>query len=412
MVLIDAGLVLYVGLGVLLIWRYCCAWRCCGKWLQYANYCSLFLGLIFVILAYDSYSFIQVALSEQGKESWSGMPDWLRWWVLISPGICLAIYLLTSVQTFHHVERIKEDTAVLRHDRAVQIILLPLVYSVMGMSSITRMYTFIGSAVNPYDDSNKELMHDSLSRSETCFWVGDLYEAWALFQFGKLTLEVVKSGILAQKQSPDAGIAAAGVALEKSHEAVESLAWLGIMSFVLVCLAEAGWSLWLLTFSTVAGNAFDESMSQFTIAGFLASGAAIYNVYIVEESYHPYLKKYYPRWKFVTVKILVSFAFVQRGCFKILMSLGPMMPKKMKSGADSLPIIGTLLNFPRAQFELFYGSLIITECLLVCIAHYWAWDSREEWYDEADVAELQDDLETMALRGPIDKSYGAPQARH
>jgi len=403
MVLVDGALVLFVGLAVLFIWRQFCAWRCCGKWLQYANYCSLLLGLLFVILGYDSYCFLQVALSDQGKASWKLMPSWLRPWVLAAPGICLAIYVLSAVQTFQHVERIREDTAVTRHDRAVQIILLPAVYSIMGMSSITRIYSSIASVQDPYSHENSEMLRHALSRSETCFWVGDLYEAWALFQFGKLTLEVIESGIMAQTRSPDPEMAAAANGLRISHRAVESLAWLGILSFLLVCVAEAGWSLWLLTFSTVNAHSFHASMSQFKVAGFLASCAAIYNVYIVEESYHTFLQTYYPRLKFITVKILVTFAYVQKTGFTFLISMGTWLPKNAKAVADKMPVIGTFMKeLPRGQFELFYGILIVTECFFVCIAHYWAWDSGEMWYDEADVAELQ----KMEDR---EKTYGSAQ---
>lgn len=411
MVLIDAGLVLYVGLAVLFIWRSICAWRCCGKWLEYANYCSLLLGLIFVILSYDSYLFIKVAFSEAGQACWTYMPPWLKWWVLLAPGTCVVIYLLSATQTYQHVERIHEDTAVLRHDRAVQIILLPAVYSVMGMSSITRMYSFIGSHVGA--SWSKAELHDALSRSETCFWVGDLYEAWALFQFGKLTLEVIESGIMAQSKSPIAQAAAAANGLRISHKVVESLVWLGILSFLLVCVAEAGWSLWLLTFEEhITAQHFDASMSQFTIAGFFASGAAIYNIYVVEESYHIYLATYYPRWKFLTVKVLVSFAFLQRGFFRMLQNTGPMMPKDMRHWFNNVPVIGDIMNFPPEQFELFYGALITSECLFVCMAHYLAWDAREEWYDAADVADLEDDdIETTPLMAPIDKSYLGKKAQ-
>lgn len=408
MVLIDAGLVLYVGLAVLFVWRYFCAWRCCGKWLQYANYCSLLLALIFVILGYDSYLFVKVAMSSDGQSCWTHMPLWLKWWVLAAPGTCLVIYLLSATQTYQHVERIKEETAVLRHDRAVQIVLLPAVYSVMAMSSLTRMYNFVSEHAGSADKSSG--LHDALSRSETCFWVGDLYEAWALFQFGKLTLEVIESGIMAQSKSPIAQAAAAANGLRISHKVVESLVWLGILSFLLVCVAEAGWSLWLLTFEKhMTSHDFDQSMSQFTIAGFFASGAAIYNIYIVEESYHIYLANYYPRYKFLTVKVLVSFAFLQRAFLRMLQSTRPMMPTDMRQWFDNVPGIGTLINFPADQFEMFYGALIVTECLFVCVAHYWAWDAREEWYDAADV-ELEDDqdLETTALMA---QSYQSKKAQ-
>lgn len=408
--LIDAGLVLYLGLVVLFVWRFFCAWKCCGTWLQYANYCSLLLALVFIILVYDSYYFFQVAMTDQGKSTWDTMPSWLRPWILAAPVICLATYLASAFQTFQHVERIHEESAVQRHDRAVQIILLPAIYSVMGFSAMTRMYTYLGSESSPYSDGNEEMLHRSLSRSETCFWVGDLYEAWALFQFGKLTLEVIQSNILAQAKFGDEQERAAARALHGSHSAVESLVWLGILSFLLVCVAEAGWSLWLLTFETsMSSTDFDRSMSQFTIAGFLASCAAIYNVFIVEESYHAYLVSYYPRLKFITVKVLVTFAWVQKGFLKILMNVVTIMPEKMANWFYKVPLVGQFLKFSPAVFEMFYAALIITECFVVCVAHYWAWNSGEEWYDEAAADEAaQERSNDQSLMGTADKSsYGA-----
>merc|ERR1719247_1867949 len=115
---------------------------------------------------------------------------------------------------------------------------------------MTRMYTYLGSSASPYDASNEEILHRSLSRSETCFWVGDLYEAWALYQFGQLTLEVIESNIRRQAKYGDeqslsstteeieqAKAAARG--LDGSHYAVARLVWLGILSFLFVSVAES-----------------------------------------------------------------------------------------------------------------------------------------------------------------------------
>jgi len=281
----------------------------------------------------------------------------------------------------------------------VQIILLPAVYGVMGLSSMTRMYSYIGTEADALagasHHSKQEVLHRSLSRSQTCFWVGDLYEAWALFQFGRLTCEVVAAKIVSRRRMkavgdedatvPSEKDVAVSFALEIQHKAVESLTWLGILSFLLVCVAEAGASLWLLTFQTdMSARAFDDAMNQFTIAGFLASGAAIYNVFIVEESYHTFLEDYSPRLKFITVKVLVTFAFFQRGCFKIIIYMGSMLPSSARAAYYKIPVLGELSNFSPAQFELFYGALIITECFLVCVAHQWAWNSKEIWYSEGD----------------------------
>lgn len=387
--LIDSALVLYLGLFVLFLWRQLCAWKCCGKWLEYANYCSLLLALVFVIFCYDAYYFYMTTTTTDGKATWESMPGWLRPWVLVAPGICLLTFVGSAVQTWQHVEQIRNESAVDRHDKAVQIIMLPAVYSVMGMGALTRVYTFLGSESDPYAPANQEDLHRALARGETCFWVGDLYESWALYQFGLLTLDVLKSNFKFESQcGKTESERAAALALLGATPAVESLVWLGILSFVVCCVAQAGWALWLLTFdSHETSREFDDSMSQFTMAGFLASCSAIYNVFIVETSYSRYLDSFYPIWKFFTVKILVTFAWVQKTVFKVLMNVNTMLPPHAKKFCDGIPILGQIMSFPKAQFELFYGCLIMTECLLVCICHYWAWNSSEEWYDTAALPE-------------------------
>merc|ERR1719491_1998832 len=123
-------------------------------------------------------------------------------------------------------------------------------------------------------------------------------------------------------------------------------------------------------------------MSKFVIAGFLASVVAIYNVFVVEEEYQQQLMSFCPRLKFFTVKILVTFAFVQRGIFEIFSWVGTLMPPTVIKWVGKAPLLGDVMNMPAAQFEMFYAALIITECFLVCIAHYWAWNSEEDWYEE------------------------------
>merc|ERR1719171_1024942 len=173
----------------------------------------------------------------------------------------------------------------------------------MAYSAMTRMYVFICTAPDPFVSMDNGLYlapnlpamtnstlrehqtaaHFAVARGKTSLWVADLYEAWALYQFGLLVLELIESA--ATKQAVEGQAAetrAAANALLKSHKAVERLAWMGIISFLFVCVGESGWSLWLLTFmSGTSDNAkmYDNSMSQFTLAGFMASCAAIYNIW-------------------------------------------------------------------------------------------------------------------------------------
>jgi len=404
MALIDAAVVLYCGFLVLFIWRWLIWWDGCGRNPCRFNYVTWGLVLITVILGYDSYYFIEVAITDRGSSAWDSMPAWLRPWMMACPVICLATLMAAAFQSFQHVERIHSEKCrpPTRHDRAIQIILLPAVYSIMAMSSMTRMYSYVGSQKHPYSSENKEMLNRSLSRSETCFWVGDLYEAWALCQFGWLVLEVIDGKIVEQEESRITAEVQAACGLRASHKLVSRLVWLGIMAFLVVCIAEAGWSLWLLTFDTsMSAEGFDASMSKFVVAGFLASGVAIYNVYLVQGSYAKQFESFNPWMKFITVKILVTFAFMQRGLFKIWAWSGTMMSSSLRKTVDKIPFFGEVIDMPAAQFEMFYASLIITECLLVGIAHYWAWNDAESWYGDTPGRDGKDE--------GVDEGFGLTQ---
>merc|ERR1719329_1827879 len=117
---------------------------------------------------------------------------------------------------------IREEAAVLRHDRAVQIIILPTVYGAMCMSCLTKCYAYL---MSDHSATNHGL-NFAVTQAETALWIGDLYESWALYQFGLLSLEVMESALWRQSRSKETKEAAAAVALIAAHKAVARLAWL------------------------------------------------------------------------------------------------------------------------------------------------------------------------------------------
>jgi hypothetical protein len=365
-------------------------------------------------MTYDSLGFLQIAVKEPAAK-WQLLPLWLRSIATVAPIVNLCTYLSCAYQTYKHVVKISEvsgDSAVLyRHDRAVQIILLPIVYSTMALSAMTRLYVFICSEPNPFVDpdlltSDPILLkqqvdvHTVVARSKTSFWVGDLYESWVLFQFAELVFEIIQSGMMKQATEGSVEQKASGLALLESMGAVQALAWLGVWSFLFCCVGEAGYSLYLLTFragTPDSAKEYDESMSKFTLAGILASCAAIYNVWKVENTFHhPYLEKVNPNTKFLTVKVLVSLAFLQRGFFQGLVTLNGYMPEFLQNFSKNVPFLFQLLEFSPTEFELFYASVIVFECFLIALVHHWAWSSKEAWYDEVGLVD-HDVEETAAL---------------
>eukprot|EP00440_Ansanella_granifera_P020383 gb/GFBE01022138.1/.p1 GENE.gb/GFBE01022138.1/~~gb/GFBE01022138.1/.p1 ORF type:complete len:330 (+),score=69.74 gb/GFBE01022138.1/:1-990(+) len=305
----------------------------------------------------------------------------------MAPAAAFLTWLACFGQTGTHLLKIRAGVNARHHDQVCQILALPAVYGVMSMSALTRLYQLhVQHFVDDADAnamSHKQQEDLALSRSETCFLVADLFEAWALYHFGKLTLEVIEASIKRQGYETDLERRAEAKGMMTSHSAVEALVWAGIMIFLLVCFCEAGWSLYLLTFaSDVQSNEdYDSSMSWWTAAGFVASTAAIWNVAVVEHVFHENLSGYSPLLKFITVKILVSFAYFQECVWYGLVELEATLPAATRGLVRKVPFFGDLLNLTDAQFKLFYSSLLVLECLLVATMHWVAWSAKEDWYD-------------------------------
>jgi len=389
--LVDAGLVLYVGLIILFTWRCAFGWRLCGRWLGFANYCVLLYALLLVLLIYAVFTYVMQGMTELGKAVWGDLVYWLRPIMLGAPVAACLTFVLCCIQTMQHVEEIRNGASTMKHDRAVLIVALPVVYGTMSMAGLMRLYVLISSpgASSLSDSDRREQL--ALAKNQTCLWVGDLYEAWALYQFGKLTLELVAREVRkrAGVEVKDARTAAKVLVL--SHTAIESLASLGVTMFLVVCVIQAGWSLYLLTVQTDwEAETYTSTMKYFGAAGMLASGGAIYNVHIVE-SVFSFLTGYNPLLKFVTVKILVSFAFFQRGIFHCLQVLDTTLPEFMQKVTKKVPVIGDVLTFNPVQFELFYSSLILYECFTVALINLCAWSAFEFWYHEDADVEQEDD---------------------
>lgn len=381
----NTGLWLFVGLVILFVWRAICWWRCCGQFLRFFNYMSLLLALIFVILVYDSYNFA-ITFAGPRTLAWDSTPGWLKFIVYVGPPIAWINLAIGAHQAFQHMNSIREESAVLRHDRAVQIVILPTVYGAMCMSCMTRCYAYLQSDDTP---ANHGLAY-AVTQAETCLWIGDLYESWALYQFGLLSLEVMESSLYRQSRSKDIEASAAANALIVAHPAISRMAWLGILSFVLVSVADSAVALWYLTVGAKEVNfvaKFNNAENQFNAAGFMASCAAIFNVYVVEQTFHQFLEAFHPFLKFLTVKILVSFAYCQLLFFDFLQAAYGAAPPNVRAWLHATPVLGPLCEFNEAEFYAFYSALLIIECLLIAIMHMWAWGNTEAWYDEGDDAE-------------------------
>lgn len=432
-------MLMYCGLLVLALWRSLCFYRCCGLWLSILNYTSLLYIFLAAALVYVMATFYHCARQplathlSPDADVWS--IAWLEKFVQWAPAAVVVTVVLTWFQTEGHVFEIHKDVGTLKHDRAVQIIALPAVFGVMAMAAMVPMLELVTDSISaemletPFGINVRErienlvhgypMVEDFLHpgapnssavsalllpngsnatasgspahsmtwqagydlarwRYETCFYVADLFEAWALYQFGKLALELIKEDFQRKEHSEVEAERGAARDLLASHQAVTSLTWLGTVSFVVVCVGQTACALWPYVGGSTEGR--ESIMLQFQVAGFVASAAAIYNVFIVEWAYHEHLSPCSPLLKFLSVKLLVSLSFFQRGLLVMVQMGNDLMPAVVQEIVGYVPFVGDLVNMSEVQMHLFYPALILCECLLAAVMHLWAWTPSEQWY--------------------------------
>jgi hypothetical protein len=93
----------------------------------------------------------------------------------------------------------------------------------------------------------------------------------------------------------------------------------------------------------------------------IASGAAVYNVHTIESTFGHLIDGYSPLLKFLSVKLLVFFAFWQLKVLLVLKSLG-------------------ILQLPELQIKMLHAALLVFECFGSSVLHVKAWTATEIWY--------------------------------
>jgi len=361
-----------------------CPWKFCGMWLYVGNYCSVLYALLVAVFIIDLLSFFDALLKRRMCEfPEAALQPWLKFFMWPIPFVIAITIGCCILQSLAHAKSIRRGAATLKHDRAVQILVLPSLYAVVAMGALTQVLHLTVSDVHR-EAEWKQLTMYTLSRSGTFYIVAELYEAWALYQFGKLTLETLHEFFVKQESSDDEEQRAAARSFLLAHSAVENLTWMGTWMFLIVCVAKACWALWLFGFHTasIQGSAYETHMLAFEAAGFVASGTAIYNVAVVEHTFGRHLEFFSPLTKFLSVKLLVSLSFTQTGIISVLQAFYHSVPTRVEHYFDSTPVIGTLMKLSDIQMQLMTSSLIVYECLLITCIHWWAWNPNEGWYED------------------------------
>eukprot|EP01062_Namystynia_karyoxenos_P070207 TRINITY_DN6559_c0_g1_i1.p2 TRINITY_DN6559_c0_g1~~TRINITY_DN6559_c0_g1_i1.p2 ORF type:complete len:474 (+),score=176.28 TRINITY_DN6559_c0_g1_i1:95-1516(+) len=376
---------------------------------------------------------------EEQKVKWH-LPALLRWSSLLCPVATLVTAVSVGNHMWRHMKVCDFDPSKGR-DWALQVILLPMVYNVMAFKSVIRMWKcFMGDFtatghIHIFEhqltgdfESNVEIEYELY---EANYRLADMYEAWALLCFGRLTMAYLSNHhggrILDDNMKPTEE------RLEPLRGSVlfntlSQITLLGVWSFVICAIMKGILDFTAPVISMLSqqtgfdghlhindlGNSSQTAApkapassggesyldSFFDGAGFFTSSIAIYNLLRIEMSaqLRPYLEeavepeirgeppaKFQPKWKFWGTKILVSIAYFQ----SIVLSL-----------ANS--ILGILTE---PQVKLFYSSLICFELCGIAVLHQGAWVPEDTWYFHADDEEDRErDLERAKKRR---SSYGA-----
>jgi len=285
-------------------------------------------------------------------------------------GSCPAVVLTQLIawtQIFRHLWRIKDSSCRLEdnelRDKAIQIILLPVIYSVVAYNNVIRLmnlFTGVADLCRPeWGLAFAEKKEYTLSLYEANLSMADFYEAVALLYFTQLTVDHIEKTMIGHSKDKDPDHIEV---VKKIHTVMSGMVTSGVMSFCLTCLLTFFRGLvlvfYMAWFHTVLPASSEGSLpAMLSGAGLIASTVAIGNVVNVELSFHHELEAFVPGAKFWSTKVIVSIAFIQEAALGLLGNVTIMGESKLSD----------------LQINLLYCSLLSYEVLLVAVLHVKAW---------------------------------------
>jgi len=319
--------------------------------------------------------------------------EFLIYFAMCAPFWAIGSFVICLTHTFMHLRQQKVTSRAAGNasdrlmkynrdrDQAISVCILPAFYCLMALRGLLHVGRGI---VN--DTSGLEWIDDMTHRLEfrfelleSCFLVGDVYEAYALLLFANVTMNVVQQQGMDKLEAAHAKLAMAlndkthlstmNEAREQQEHFIASLhstTVLGVMYFAFSCFAAAAYNLTILSFkhmNSPLGIAPEtEKYLDAAIygAGFVTSFAALQNIVVIERAYgETLLHGYKPMQKFWSAKVLVSLVFIQ----KIILSCPPFN------------------SWSEAKQHLLYSAVMCFECFGIALFHIIAWAHNEEWYE-------------------------------
>jgi len=357
--------ILYVGLLVLLVWRCLFPWPKEKGWQDNINYITLLYMLVGALYLFELVEFSVTLVQDIKAAPATQRPPVIFRWLAIAAPIAIALCIaLGWAQSREHLREIREGSSAIQHDRVLNMIALPAVYGVIIMGAMTSMYKWV--LEESKGEVTAEIQAKAFAAHETCVFVADTYEAWALFQFGALVSEQLdlslgrREFVATHSQDPHTPN------VNVSISAMASMMWIGLTLFGAVCLLQAGWSLYLWYFQILEGSQgieeYEASLTQFHLAGLVSSSGAIYNVVMFERTFGHFIEGFAPFFKFFSIKVIVFFAFWQAVILDLLR-------------------VVHILPYTEIQVKFLSSALMCLECLFCSIIHWMAWRAEEVWYE-------------------------------
>jgi len=407
---------MYFLLFVFMVWRQVFWFDSCWTFSAAITYVPFILLTLVVVYLYSSILFFDLIwrpLVEPDQDFYS--VSWLKAFVTLAPisaGISLFLAIMSARS---HLMEVQHKKAVLKHDRALQVILLPAVFAVMCVSGIVPYLqlttgTLIPQMTNSFwwkyeRDVNVPTYQEASAyaawKYNSCMYVADLFEAWVLFQFGALILEVVGEAIEAADNQCGC---TRKHELAEAHGAVSSLSWVGLSMFIGICIMEALFSV----FPYLGGSQGTQStiMSHLGVAGFFGSSVALYDLYVVETSFHHKLSPLSPILKFMSVKLLVTLSYIQICVLQGAHIVFQFSPEWVKATCAHIPYIGGILILDANQVNVFYPAMVAHECFFLSLMHVFVWRASEKWYTSdrksiADFADPEADMKHLSETTPL-----------
>lgn len=353
---------------------------------MFANYITALYSIVGFLCVTEGIELIIIILRDMDhghKEGVAPWPaDWLRFMAAVSPFVVLFSILLSYFHSRVHLHEIYEGRSVWLHERALSILAMPPVCGIMAMEAMVQMYTLLVEEADQEPGSEfSDTKHVAMASFDTILYVGLVYLSWGLYQFGKLTTDLLAQ-VFTHSGLRDDNERQVFQRAQLSFSAVADVLWVGCGMFLLLVMAATGWTfvLWITQPPEDHWDSFDRWLRQYFFSVLTASAGAIYNMHKVEQTFGHLVQEWYPFLKFLQVKMLVFFSCWQLGIFKMIVEM-------------------KIIDIEDTRLKLFNAVVLTWECLFCVIINMFAWPAEEPWYQtyELTATRAEPDEKTLLL---------------